>query len=95
MTARLPSDTPKTRLTLSAGEEVPWRDTRTDALDQRRSDILNGAQPWGAPDARRYAQAHPRRIDWWRVLALLIVAGAAVMTLVGLYLILVYVLTAF
>jgi hypothetical protein len=37
----------------------------------------------------------PRRIDWYRVAALLIVAGAASLTAIGLWAIGVYVLTAF
>lgn len=97
MTARVQRNTPKTELTLSAGEEVPWRDARTDALEARRAALLDGARPWGHPytNLRDLPPVAPRHIDWYRVAALIIVAASAVLTFLGLYLILVYVLTAF
>jgi len=101
MTARLPSQARKTRLTLSEGEVVSedaWRDARTDALEERKRIILAGGympEQWRRPQMAVTRAEIPARIDWWRVLALLIVAASAAMTFLGLYLILVYVLTAF
>jgi hypothetical protein len=76
--------------------DQPQRDRRTDDPDARQRQIMADswrewmAQP--APQAR-LTPATPSRIDWWRVLALLIVFGAAALTFVGGYLALVYVLT--
>ena len=90
MTARLQDGHPKTRLTLSAGEEVRWQADRRQATQDRRH---------AAEREARYPlliEAHPaRRIDWYRVGALIVVAIAAALTFLGFWVACVYVLTAF
>jgi hypothetical protein len=73
-------------------------DVRTRDLNRRRDDLLAGTAKVWSDDGTyivRPLHAHPRRIDWARVAAIVVVIGAAALTLLGIYAVIVYVLTAF
>lgn len=93
MTVKAPLDTQKSELTLSEGpEDRQWSD---------RGYVLGGAQPvvLGERGPERIIPIRqatvPRRIDWWRVLALVIVAVTASLTFIGLYAVLVFWIVTF
>ncbi len=70
-------------------------DVRTRDLAARRAQIMNGAEPWGVPSTHHVLLDPdvPRRVDWWRVAAIVIVILAACATVVALGAALVLILT--